>query len=65
MVLLLFCVSLSLSKAFRGAVAKTTSTLFLFLSVQFDFGGSGAPSTIHQVEAFSVLIHLGLVIARC
>jgi len=33
--------------------------------VQFVYGGSGAPSRIRQVEAFSVLIHLGLLIAGC
>jgi len=33
--------------------------------VQFIYGGSGAPSRIHQVEAFSVLIRLVLLIARC
>ncbi|KAK7314611.1 hypothetical protein VNO77_33138 [Canavalia gladiata] len=36
----------------------------LAFEVQFDQGGSATPSAIHQVEGFSVLIHLGLVIAR-
>ncbi|WVZ14139.1 hypothetical protein V8G54_011705 [Vigna mungo] len=50
----------------QQAVTQTTSRLSpsICFEVQFDSGGSGAPSRIHQDEAFSVLIHLGLAIAR-